>query len=344
VAVEQQVIGICDKFLRDTLRQELESKDTELLRRGDTAAAWVRFAFHNGGTHQRGGPAGFRACDANACTNPLDSTTCNLIDDNKGLEVSIGQLEGLWRQNNLQSKISRPDFWATCFARAITLTSEGQLGADFKGIQFDLKYGRRQCQPNTDILGILPNAEFNFEMSVDFFKTLPLGFNATDVAVLLGAHTLGRPQRKFSGYDRAWTEDPHIFNNKYFTHQFDCWEPELGQIAEPAAGLVAPREDEFQFCGVTSHLRGNETDLMRLPVDLAIGWNVWSAPHDPRSLLCSINPPTGCPAPRIGPMVIPFATLPFIPGSDGTQAFFDAFKPAYQRLLDSVDDPLRAAV
>ena len=42
------------------------------------------------------------------------------------------------------------------------------------------------------------------------------GFNDGQVAVLLGAHTLGGARRDNTGFDGDWTSSPGVFNNEYF--------------------------------------------------------------------------------------------------------------------------------
>eukprot|EP00755_Sulcionema_specki_P002111 Sspe_Gene.118074::Locus_110671_Transcript_1_1_Confidence_1.000_Length_1099::g.118074::m.118074 len=82
-----------------------------------------------------------------------------------------------------------------------------------------------------------------------------MGLTRTDTVVLMGAHTVGRMHKLFTGFDGQWTEKPCFFDNSYYLELMDiAWK--LTSDKGPAHYI--PEED------------GKQSNLAMLSTDLAL--------------------------------------------------------------------------
>ena len=183
--------------------------------RSNILAKAVRLAFHDAGemdvrTSDLLGPDGCLSNDA----------------DNAGLLVGtiVDQLfEPIFQQNcNL---ISRADYWALLGWLAVNIASGSAASIKYQ-------YGRKDAVTCPLPATRLPSAQMGGNGVGQYFQS-QLGLTLTDAVTLMGAHTLGRVHREFSGYGiaatpttvttaaelqtNAWDTTPQTFDNNYYT-------------------------------------------------------------------------------------------------------------------------------
>ncbi|GMM34801.1 hypothetical protein DASC09_021260 [Saccharomycopsis crataegensis] len=122
--------------------------------------------------------------------------------------------------------------WIT-YADLYTLAGATAIEA-LGGPKIEWKSGR------TDVLdtkyvpenGRLPIGSKNSDHIRNVFGRM--GFNDQEIVCLIGAHTLGRTHKKYSGWEGKWTDDPIKFDNEFYKVLLDNnWEwrtvPETGK-------------------------------------------------------------------------------------------------------------------
>lgn len=177
-------------------------------RTGDTVGALVRLGFHDAGTFDRNtGTGGAHGCIMQMCT---EKDACEFTaDENNGLQFVVRGITGLYTQNQLDQVLSKADFLHLTVAVAVEVASNGAISMPFR-------WGRTDCSISPPRLpGALPGANWGRSKITNFFGRR-LGFSETETVALLGAHTLGRCDAEFSGFQGAWTTTPATLDNQYF--------------------------------------------------------------------------------------------------------------------------------
>ncbi|KAI7990504.1 L-ascorbate peroxidase 2, cytosolic [Camellia lanceoleosa] len=80
-----------------------------------------------------------------------------------------------------------------------------------------------------------------------------MGLSDKDIVVLSGGHTLGRCHKERSGFDGAWTTNPLIFDNTYFTELLTGEKEGLLQLPSDKALL-----DDPAFCPLVEKYAADE--------------------------------------------------------------------------------------
>jgi hypothetical protein len=175
---------------------------------GDNIGALVRLMFHDafggGGLANKGG--------MNGC---IDFATA----DNNGLQEVVGQLNKLYPP--FSSKISKADFWLLAANTAIKYATTAAKGVTLPGItptpgalSLPFRYGRQddlQCSDK----GLLPKPFFSWQQMTAMFIDR-IGLNVNQFTALLGAHGLGRAQKKNSGVEGGWTLSQSTLSNGFY--------------------------------------------------------------------------------------------------------------------------------
>ncbi|KAL7553883.1 hypothetical protein ACHAWF_017225 [Thalassiosira exigua] len=142
--------------------------------------------------------------------------------NNAGLETMWCKecsLRELYRRN--YSHMSRADFWISAANAVIRIASDGEL--DLKS---DFVWGRRDrdsCRGSGDRLPKPSGCD-----GVEDVYLKRMGLSWRDIAALLGGHTLGRGNIKYSGHQGTWVEEDQtvVFDNRYYKEIFDkTWRP-----------------------------------------------------------------------------------------------------------------------
>jgi hypothetical protein len=182
---------------------------------GDRLGAAVRLSFHDAGPAL--GPNSALA-RANGCFT-LET------GENKGLDTIAAFIDNIDRQG-----MSRADMWqlagivalergweVTRVADKVILNSTEVPQSVLDQLPVELSIPFRVGRPDFsdgDFLtctdqetGKLPDAEANLEGVMSIMKDR-LGFSIKEIVALLGVHTLGRAETRFSGFEGKWTEEP----------------------------------------------------------------------------------------------------------------------------------------
>nr|AHI54569.1 ascorbate peroxidase [Camellia japonica] len=183
------------------------------------APLMLRLAWHSAGTYdvssKTGGPFG-------TMRHKLEQGHAA----NNGLEIAVRLLEPLKEQFPI---LSYGDFYQLAGVVAVEITG----GPD---VPF---HPGREDKPEPPIEGRLPDATKGCDHLRDVFVK-HMGLSDKDIVVLSGGHTLGRCHKERSGFDGAWTTNPLIFDNTYFTELLTGEKEGLLQLPSDKALLDDP--------------------------------------------------------------------------------------------------------
>jgi len=146
-------------------------------------------------------------------------------DENAGLLAGtiVDELfEPIYQQNC--RLISKADFWALLGWLAVSIGSNGEASIQYQ-------YGRKDAATCPVPSPRLPGGQFGHEKVKEYFLE-QLGLTLEDAVTLMGAHTLGHTNLKYSGYGfapapvlasttadlqlNAWDTTPQTFDNEYY--------------------------------------------------------------------------------------------------------------------------------
>ena len=174
----------------------------------------LRLAFHDAGeidirTKDKLGPDGCLS-DTGKNAGLLSGTIVDTL------------FEPIFQEN--KDLISRADFWALLGWLAVSLGSNGAASIYYQ-------YGRKDAECCPVPSSRLPGGQTGHEQLKDYFLK-QLGLTLEDAVTLMGAHTLGHTDLKFSGYAfaatpdtastiqdlqlNAWDTTPQTFDNEYY--------------------------------------------------------------------------------------------------------------------------------
>lgn len=183
------------------------------------APLMLRLAWHSAGTFdvtsKTGGPFGTMRYKGE-----LDHGA------NNGLDIAVRLLEPIKEQFPI---LSYGDFYQLAGVVAVEITG---------GPEVPFHPGREdKAEPPME--GRLPDAT----KGCDHLRTVfgqQMGLSDQDIVALSGAHTLGRCHKERSGFEGAWTSNPLIFDNTYFTELLSGEKEGLLQLPSDRALLSDP--------------------------------------------------------------------------------------------------------
>jgi L-ascorbate peroxidase len=174
---------------------------------------------------------------------------------NNGLDIAVRLLEPIKEQFPI---LSYADFYQLAGVVAVEVTG----GPD---VPF---HPGREDKATPPVEGRLPNATLgNDHLRYVFIKQM--GLADKDIVTLSGGHTLGRAHKERSGFEGAWTTNPLIFDNTYFTELLTGEKEGLLQLPtdkallsdpvfRPLVELYAKDEDAFFNDYAESHMKLSE--------------------------------------------------------------------------------------
>ncbi|KAL1511739.1 hypothetical protein AB1Y20_005027 [Prymnesium parvum] len=124
---------------------------------------------------------------------------------NRGVDEARKLLEPI---KQAVPELSYADLWQ--LAAVVSIEMMGGPRVPFRVGRIDAS-GSEECAPD----GMLPSAHDTAEELRSAFNRM--GFNDEELVALSGARTLGRCHFQNSGFDGAWTSDPLLFDNKFYT-------------------------------------------------------------------------------------------------------------------------------
>ncbi|XP_066925614.1 putative ascorbate peroxidase [Clytia hemisphaerica] len=177
-------------------------------------AGLVRLAFHD--------CVGDGGCDG--CIDHQNPSNKGLLKYTKKLDAAFDYLTS--------GTMSRADFYVLAGYVALEKATEGKGGSEvFNEVP---KFGREDCPTSPHEADganeVFPDAKWNLPEIEDFFASEfaseKSGFTRTDVAAILGAHSLGRASVSNSGYEGKWIQNTHrqlgrahsdVLDNSYYS-------------------------------------------------------------------------------------------------------------------------------
>jgi len=225
--------------------------------RGDLAGCVVRLVGHDFmDFNPKSSGTGADACIDFEDPDNKGLKSC-LLDDNT--PEGVPAVQGMWQK--FCTEVSLADFFV--------ITAEALIGKTLPNNQRWLKdamkkqfqFGRKTgvtCNNNM----VLPNPEESCD-AVDKNFRQSLGLTWTQATALMGVHTLGRAERKNSGFHGPWVNGPHAmaFNNKYYIDMVGApWTPE--RISQ---GKTQWRRADLK--------PGDGGQSMMLNTDLCLAWS-----------------------------------------------------------------------
>lgn len=227
--------------------EKAKKKLRRLISAKSCAPIMVRLAWHGAGTYdvktKTGGPFG----------------TIRNFDElahgaNAGLDIAVRPLEPIKEQFPI---LSYAEFYQLAGVVAIEVTG---------GPEIPFHPGRKDI-PESPEEGRLPDATRGAIHLRDIFGHMGLGDK--EIVALSGAHTLGRGHKDRSGFEGAWTSNPLIFDNSYFTELLTGEKEGLLQLPSdkaliedpafcPYVELYAKDEDAFFKDYAEAHMQLSE--------------------------------------------------------------------------------------
>eukprot|EP00808_Paulinella_micropora_P014656 g17832.t1 len=180
---------------------------------GDTYGVLIRLMFHDAGSYDKyRGTGGAHACIAVPCA---PGERCEYrYAQHAGLPEIIDEINALYDAKGMHTVISRADFLHFATFLAVKLSAPQYTE------ELYFNFGRTDCPHRLPYFGNMPDSElFGFDYYYSFFDTW--GLTPTDMIALLGAHTVGRAERKYSGYEGAWVYKQDILDNEYYKVLYD---------------------------------------------------------------------------------------------------------------------------
>nr|UVJ68614.1 Pod [Lilium brownii] len=145
---------------------------------------------------------------------------------NNGLDIAVKLLEPIKEQFPV---LSYGDFYQLAGVVAVEVTG----GPD---VPF---HPGREDKPEPPMEGRLPDASKGCDHLRQVFGA-QMGLSDKDIVALSGGHTLGRCHKERSGYEGAWTPNPLIFDNSYFSELLSGEKEGLIQLPSDKALLADP--------------------------------------------------------------------------------------------------------
>ncbi|KAJ3682802.1 hypothetical protein LUZ60_013029 [Juncus effusus] len=183
------------------------------------APLMLRLGWHSAGTYdvssKTGGPFGTMKYEAELAHGA-----------NNGLVIAVRLLEPIKEQFPI---LSYADFYQLAGVVAVEVTG---------GPEVPFHPGR-QDKPEPPVEGRLPDATQGCDHLRQVFCK-QMGLSDKDIVALSGAHTLGRCHKERSGFEGAWTSNPLIFDNSYFTELLTGEKDGLLQLPSDKALLADP--------------------------------------------------------------------------------------------------------
>ena len=183
------------------------------------APLMLRIAWHSAGTFdvgsKTGGPFGTMRHKAELAHGA-----------NNGLDIAVRLLEPIKEQFSI---LSYADFYQLAGVVAVEVTG---------GPEVPFHPGRED-KSEPPVEGRLPDATKGSDHLRDVFVK-QMGLSDKDIVALSGGHTLGRCHKERSGFEGAWTTNPLIFDNTYFTELLSGEKEELIQLPSDKALLSDP--------------------------------------------------------------------------------------------------------
>jgi len=191
----------------------------DLIQEKNCGPILIRLAWHDAGTFQKsdhtGGPRGcmrFEGKESEAC-----------FGANNGLDIARSLLQPI--KEKVAPNMSYADFWV--LASIVAIKEMG--GPDVK-----FRIGRKDASSIDESVaeGRHPDADKGCDHLRNVFHRM--GLTDKDIVILSGAHTVGRCHLDRSGFDGAWTEDPHKFDNSYYVDMLNKeWKETTTNVGNP---------------------------------------------------------------------------------------------------------------
>ncbi len=122
--------------------------------------------------------------------------------------------------DNSYSFMSKADFWVAAANAVISHTSNNQL-------QLPFRWGRTDATSCTSSSARLPEPHGCSEVEATFLNRMGLSWR--DATALMGAHTLGRGDIRFSGHDGTWVDndlESTVFDKRFYEETLRrAWRP-----------------------------------------------------------------------------------------------------------------------
>lgn len=189
-----------------------------LIAEKNCAPIMVRLAWHGAGTFdvktKTGGPFG-----------TIRNSEELAHGANAGLDIAIRLLEPIKQQFPI---LSYADFYQLAGVVAVEVTG---------GPDIPFHPGRKDIAESPEE-GRLPDATKGSSHLRDVFGHMGLGDK--EIVALSGAHTLGRSHKDRSGFEGAWTSNPLVFDNSYFTELLTGEKEGLLQLPSDKALIEDP--------------------------------------------------------------------------------------------------------
>ncbi|XP_067949960.1 putative ascorbate peroxidase [Watersipora subatra] len=205
---------------------------------------------------------------------------------NRGLARYIDRLDARFEDARNAGIESRADYWALCAAEALR---HGRAKVNNAApLIVPMRYGRADCNSDspstsdTSHAHLFPNAKLGFNHVVGWCATT-FGMTQTECVALLGAHTLGRAEGRFSGYQGPWVQNEDALDNQYYIDLRD----QLWSQVNVAASGQTPR---WQYATGG----GGIGQLMMLNIDMCLLKDIQVEPdgEGPQTLDGVSNSPT----------------------------------------------------
>lgn len=212
--------------------------------------------------------------------------------------------------------MSKADFWVAAANAVVDHTSNGRVVLPFR-------WGRVDTTSCAESSARLPEPHGCSEVRATFLDRM--GLTWRDAVALMGAHTLGRGDIRFSGHDGTWVDndrESRIFNKRYYE--------------EVVRRAWRPRQ---AAAGVNWTWGGNNRGVMMLNTDICLLFDIPNGNNQN----CCTNTNTDCRDPsiqnnqcQVADNVRPQAVAAFReflgggnPNNDNQEPFFSAFTTSW---------------